>query len=148
VVRLNDAALHERPGSDGEDRAALVRRFHEVQAAFYGGGAIEPLIDFLAEDVRWHVPGRNAIAGDYAGRDEVLAYFERRRRLARATLRLDVREVVAAGERVFQLVGGSVERSGESRSWDTVGVLRVSGGRIHECWLLPFDQYLFDEVWS
>jgi ketosteroid isomerase-like protein len=142
------AALREPPDPDREDPAALVRRFHGVQAAFYGGGPIEPLIGFLAEDIRWHVPGRNAIAGDYAGRDEVLAYFEHRRRLARATFRLSVRDVVAAGERVFQLVGGTVERSGERRSWETVGVLRVTRGRIHECWLLPFDQYVFDEVWS
>jgi ketosteroid isomerase-like protein len=131
-----------------EPAAALVRRFHELQAAFYRGGPVEPLTDLLAEDVRWHVPGRSAIAGDYTGRDQVLAYFTRRRALAEATFRLEVREVVARADLVFQLVGGTVERSGESHSWETAGVLRVSGGRIHECWLLPFDQYLFDEIWS
>jgi ketosteroid isomerase-like protein len=128
---------------------ALVRRFHELQGAFYSGeGPAESLADFLAEDVRWHVPGRNAIAGDYAGRDEVLAYFARRRELARATFRLEVREILAAKEFVFQVVGGVVKRSGETRSWETVGILRVSGGRIEECWLLPLDQRLFDEIWS
>lgn len=140
-----------RGGTGGEDKdasAALVRRFHELQSAFYAGGPIEPLVGLLAEDVRWHVPGRSAISGEYTGREAVLAYFERRRELARAAFRLEVREVVAAGELVFQLVGGIVERAGETRSWETVGVLRVSGDRIRECWLLPFDQYLFDEIWS
>jgi ketosteroid isomerase-like protein len=98
--------------------------------------------------VRWHVPGASAIAGDYAGRDTVLAYFRRRRELASATFRLEVRDVVGAGEVVFQLVGGVVERQGETRSWETAGVLRVRGGKIHECWLVPFDQELFDEIWS
>lgn len=150
VVAVWERRLAELRGrAGGEDpNAALVRRFHRLQSGFYGGGPIEPLVGLLDEDVRWHVPGRNAIAGDYAGRDEVLAYFKRRRELTQARFRLDVREVVAAGELVFQLVGGTVERTGESRSWETVGVLRVSGGRIFECWLLPFDQYLFDEIWS
>jgi ketosteroid isomerase-like protein len=128
--------------------AILVRRFHELQGAFYGGGPIEPLREMLAEDVRWHVPGRNAIAGDYVGRDQVLDYFKRRRKLARATFQLEVREIVASGPLVFQLVGGSVDRGDDTRSWETAGVLRVCHGRIHECRLLPFDQYLFDEIWS
>lgn len=59
-----------------------------------------------------------------------------------------MREVVAAGELVFQLVGGTVERLGRSHSWETAGVLRVSGGKISECRLLPFDQYLFGEIWA
>jgi hypothetical protein len=29
-----------------------------------------------------------------------------------------------------------------------VGVFRIADGRIAECWLVPFDQYLFDELWS
>ena len=149
VAGVWERRLRGRTGAAGEDPgAALVRRFHELQSAFYSGGPIEPLIDLLSEDVRWHVPGRSAISGDYAGRDEVLAYFKRRRKLARARFRLAVREVVAAGELVFQLVGGIVEQAGKTRSWETVGVLRVSDGRIRECWLLPFDQYLFDEIWS
>jgi ketosteroid isomerase-like protein len=137
------------PARGGEhSNAALVRRFHEHQGAFYRGGPIEPLAELLADEVRWHVPGRSAIAGDYEGRGEVLAYFERRRELARRTFQLEVREVVAAGELVFQLVGGVVEHEGTKRAWETVGVLRVSGGQIQECRLLPFDQYLFDEIWS
>ena len=78
-----------RTGTHTEaDDAKLVRRFHELQGAFYGGGPIEPLVDLLSEDVRWHVPGRSAIAGDYVGREDVLAYFMRRRELARARFRL------------------------------------------------------------
>jgi hypothetical protein len=59
-----------------------------------------------------------------------------------------VREIVAAGGLVFQLVAGTVQQEDAQRSWETVGLLRVSGGRIHDCRLLPFDQYLFDEIWS
>jgi hypothetical protein len=27
-------------------------------------------------------------------------------------------------------------------------VFCVAGGKIAECWLVPFNQYLFDELWS
>jgi hypothetical protein len=27
-------------------------------------------------------------------------------------------------------------------------VFRIADGKIAECWLVPFDQYLFDELWS
>jgi hypothetical protein len=39
-------------------------------------------------------------------------------------------------------------RDGAVVSWETVGVFRVADGRIAECWLVPFDQATFDEIWS
>ena len=60
------------------ERAAateLLGRLHAAQGAFYAGGPHGPLRDVLAGDVEWHVPGRNAIAGDYHGIDAVLAYL-------------------------------------------------------------------------
>jgi hypothetical protein len=47
-----------------------------------------------------------------------------------------------------QLADGQLERDGQLRTWQTVGVFRIAGGKIAECWLVPFDQYLFDELWS
>jgi ketosteroid isomerase-like protein len=102
----------------------------------------------LSEDVVWHVPGRSAIAGDYRGRDQVLRYFVTRRDLARATFRIVVRGVLADDERAVILAGGRVQRDGESSVWETVGVFRIVNGKIAECWVLPYDQYSFDEIWS
>ncbi len=126
----------------------LVREFHEAQRVFYAGGAVEPLHEYLTEDVVWHVPGRNAIAGDHTGLDEVVAYFERRRALTDATFRVLVRAVLADDELVMQLADGVAERDGRQFDWRTVGVFRIADGRIAECWLVPFDQYAFDEIWS
>jgi limonene-1,2-epoxide hydrolase len=94
------------------------------------------------------VPGRNPIAGDHTGIDAVMDYFERRRALARATFKVHVREVASSGDVVFQLAGGTAELGGREVAWETVGVFRVSDGRITEGRLVPFDQYLFDELWS
>ena len=125
-----------------------VREFHERQRAFYAGGDAGPLREMLTDDVVWHVPGRSPIAGDHEGIEAVMGYFERRRALARATFRVRVREVLATGDLVNQLAGGTAELGGSEVAWETVGIFRVRDGRIAEGRLVPFDQYLFDELWS
>jgi 2'-5' RNA ligase len=136
------------PAQASEDPVAVVRRFHVEQGVAYAGGELERLRGLLAEDVVWHVPGRSKIAGEHRGIDAVLAYFDTRRRLTDETFRVSVRDVVATRDRVLQLAGGSAIRDGRTLTWETVGVLRVADGRIAECWLVPFDLYAFDEIWS
>jgi len=127
----------------------LVRDFHVAQARVYAGqanaGAVEAL---LSEDIVWHVPGRNAIAGEYRGKRAVFDYFTRRRRMAGESLRITVHRVLADDEVVMQLAGGRAELGFALREWETVGVFRIADGRIAECWLVPFDQQSFDEAWS
>jgi pimeloyl-ACP methyl ester carboxylesterase len=100
----------------GADEERIVRRFHELQRASDTGGPLEPLIDLLADDVCWHVPGNRPIAGDHRGRNAVLASFRRRRDLAEAAFRLQVCEIIAMRDLVFQRVDGTVSRAGTSRS--------------------------------
>jgi uncharacterized protein len=94
------------------------------------------------------VPGRNAIAGDYRGLDEVLGYFAKRRDHAHSSLRIDIRRTLADDEVVIQLASGEASIAGVTRRWDTVGVYRIEDRKIAECWLVPFDQHDFDEIWA
>lgn len=127
----------------------LLRRLHEAQGAMYAGGDAEPVRALLTDDVVWHVPGRNAIAGEYRGREEVMAYFARRRDLAARTLRLHPGEVlVGDGDHVASLTEGSAVIDGAERRWGTVGLYRVREERIAACWLLPLDPEAFDRVWA
>lgn len=129
--------------------ARLVEAFYQAQRRFYAGGDdTAAMRGLLADDIAWHVPGRSAIAGDYHGHDEVLGYFAARRARAKATFRVQPRGVLADDRRVVRFAGGRVERDGNVRRWETVGVYRIADGKIAECWLLPFDQYEFDEIWS
>ena len=129
--------------------ALRVEAFYVAQRRFYAGeDNAGELREFLADDIAWHVPGRSPIAGDYRGIDAVLAYFADRRARANATFRIQPHGMLADDERVVHFAGGRAERAGKTWEWETVGVFRVQNGRIAECWLLPFDQYAFDEVWS
>ena len=134
--------------SEENPNSSLIRDFHDRQNRFYAGGEQAPARALLAEDVAWHVPGRSALAGDYRGRDEVLRYFAARRELANATFRIAVRGVLADDERAVIFAGGRVERDGNTLEWETAGVFRIVDGKIAECWVLPYDQYRFDEIWA
>jgi uncharacterized protein len=128
--------------------AELVLEFHKRQNRFYSGGEQGPAGAMLTDDVTWHVPGHSPIAGDYRGRDEVLRHFARRRELANATFRIDVRGAIADDERTVILAGGEVEYDGKAFAWGTVGIFRIGDGAIAECWVVPHDQHVFDRIWS
>lgn len=127
----------------------LLARLHAAQGAFYSGdGDDAPLRELLCEDIVWTVPGDNAIAGRYEGIDAVLAYFARRRDLARRSFRMHPGEVLRGdGDHVAVLTDGTATIGGVEHRWSTVGLYRIRGERIAACWLLPLDRAAFDRVW-
>ncbi|MFZ0386055.1 MAG: nuclear transport factor 2 family protein [Solirubrobacteraceae bacterium] len=127
----------------------VLSRLHEAQNAMYAGGDTEPLRALLTDGIEWHVPGDNAIAGEYRGADQVLDYFARRRALAAGSFRLHPGELlVGDGDRVAMLVNGTATIGGTPRSWSTVGLYRIDEDQVATCWLLPLEPAVFDAVWS
>jgi hypothetical protein len=128
----------------------LVAELHRRQGEMYAGGSVDPVVELLAEDIIWHVPGRSPISGDHRGVGQVIEYFEKRRRVASATMRMRPGKAIVEGGAVAQFVEGSAVLGGERVSWQTIGVYRVDveHRRIREVWLVPLDGELFDRVWS
>ena len=115
----------------------------------YSRGDEAPLRGLLADDVVWHVPGDNAIAGRYVGPDAVIDYMRRRRALADATFRMHVEAVLDGdGPYVAAVTHGTATIRGVDHSWSTVGLYRIEDGLLAECRLLAFDQAAFDAIWS
>jgi ketosteroid isomerase-like protein len=134
------------------DRAqaeTVLARLHAAQAAFYAGEDSTAVRAVLTDDIAWHVPGTNAIAGDYHGIDAVLDYFARRRDLANKTFRMHPRDILTGdGDTVAALTDGTATIDGVDQAWSTVGLYRVRADRIAACWLLPLDPAAFDAIWS
>ena len=134
------------------DRAqaeAVLARLHAAQAAFYVGEDSMAVRGVLTDDIAWHAPGTNAIAGDYHGIEAVLDYFTRRRDLANKTFRMHPRDILTGdGDTVAALTDGTATIDGVDQAWSTVGLYRVRDDRIAECWLLPLDPPAFDAIWS
>jgi uncharacterized protein len=116
----------------------------------YAGGPVERVLELLSPDVVWRVPGASPIAGEHRGREQVGAYFERRRQLADRTMEMHPGEAMVAGEALAQFVAGSAVLAGERVSWQTIGAYRVDldRGLISEVSLVPLDGDLFDRIWS
>jgi ketosteroid isomerase-like protein len=127
----------------------LLARLHAAQQRFHAGGPADELRELLAADVRWTVPGQNAIAGQYTGIDDVLRYFERRRQLASQTFRMHVRDVLTGkGNHIAALTDGTAVIRGRPEQWSTMGLYDFRRGRLQACWLLPLDREQFDRIWS
>jgi ketosteroid isomerase-like protein len=134
---------------DREEALELVARLHGAQNSFYSGAGEGELRTLLAPDITWHVPGRNLIAGTYRGHDEVIGYFTRRRGLAASTFQITRRDVLTGeGNMIAVLADGAATLAGTARRWSTVGLYRIAAGRVAECWLMPTDPGLFDQIWS
>ena len=134
---------------DREAAEEVLARLHAAQGEFYAGGDDAALREVLSESIEWHVPGENAIAGDYRGIDAVLAYFARRRDLATRTFRMHSREALTGeGDHVAVLTDGTATIGGAERHWSTVGLYRIADGRVTACWLLPLDPVAFDAIWG
>jgi len=102
----------------------------------------------LSEGIIWHVPGRSAISGEYRGKDEVMEYVRRRRELVDDTSEITVEDVLANDHHGLVIASGKASRGGKVVEWRAHALYRFEGGRIAECWVLPEDQQLFDEIWS
>ena len=116
--------------------AQLVRQGYDAFIA----GDMEWLNEHFAETIVWHVAGNNALAGDYRGREEVLAFFARSVRAA--TPNFDVHDVVAGEDHTVALVNIRFTRTDNGRTFEgrTVQVLHIENGKALESWTLAEDQ--------
>jgi len=131
------------------DRAAAIELLHAAQGAFYAGGEEAPVRALLTDDVHWHVPGRNAIAGDDTGSMRCLPTSVGAGTWSTGPLRLHPGDVlVGDGDHIAALTDGTAVVGGVQRRWSTVGLYQVRAGQVAACWLLPLDPSTFDDVWA
>jgi uncharacterized protein len=105
--------------------------------------------EFLAPNVVWHSAGRNPLAGDYAGIDQVMGLFGRLFELTGGTFRQELHDVLANDEHGISLATATAEREGKTFRDNTVLVFNVDkDGKVTEAWLHPYDLYAADEFFS
>ena len=122
---------------------ALVRRGYDAFAT----GDMNTIRELLDEDVIWHAPGRNPLAGDFRGIDEVLGFFGRSMETTQGTLQVAVEDVMVSDH------GAVVQRATARRkdvSLDDVGVnvFLIQNGKAVEVWQHWGNPYAADEFLS
>jgi uncharacterized protein len=117
-------------------------------AAFQRGDLDALRNQYFAEGIRYHVPGRSPIAGDYQGVGQVLGFFGRLFELSGGTLRVELHDVMANDEHAAALLSIRAERAGRQLQDNTVLTFHLRDGKVTEVWSLQTDLYAVDEFWS
>ena len=129
---------------DAESNRSLI----ESAYGAFARGDIPKAMAAMSEDIRWHVPGRGPISGDYRGHQEVLGFFQHFMELSKGTFQIQVDDVLAKGDRVIALVTESAERNGRKWSSPQVHAWTVKHGKATAFWQFQGDQQTEDEFWS
>jgi uncharacterized protein len=122
-----------------------VARIKDGYAAF-AKGDFAVLNDLFAEDLLWHEPGRNQLAGDYRGRDAVYGFFGRLMEITEGSFSLEVQAVYADDERGVALVVATASRAGRSITVQDAHIFGFRDGKVVEFWNASTDPYAYDEL--
>ncbi len=122
----------------------LVRRGYQA----FAEADMATLNELFADDIVWHAPGRNQLAGTYRGKNEVFANFVKVAELTGGTFKLDIHTVLADDEHVAVLARVTGEREGKTLDDNSVQIFHIRDGRVTEQWLYPGDTYAGDEFWG
>ena len=77
-------------------------------------GDVAALVGLFADDAVWHVPGSNAMAGEYRDRDEIVASLRRTAELTGGRYRVELLWVVADDEHTVAVYRAQGEREGRT----------------------------------
>ncbi len=114
----------------------------------FGRGDIPAVLSAFAEDIRWHVPGRSRLSGDYRRHAGVLEFFRKCAELSEGTLKIDVHDLVASDTHVFALCTVSAMRKGQRSAFLDLHLWRVSNDRIVEFREFQGDEETETRFWS
>ena len=108
----------------------------------------EALIRVLASDVLWHEPGTSAIAGDHAGRSQLVQFFSKLMELSDGTLAFEEVGAVSVTDRLASApLRFSATRAGRRFSGNATMVIRGAEGRVAEVWHFAADIAAVDAFW-
>jgi ketosteroid isomerase-like protein len=114
--------------------------------AAFAKGDFAVLNDLFADDVVWHIGGRNQLTKDYHGRDEVYGFFGRLMELTEGSFHIDLHKVFADDEQGVAVVTVSASRGGKSLTTKNAHIFGMRDGRVTEFWDATTDEYALDEL--
>jgi ketosteroid isomerase-like protein len=114
----------------------------------FAKGDLNTLGELFADDIQWHTPGQNQLAGDLKGKDEVFGQFAKIAELTGGNFSLEIHAVLADDEHAVALVVARGERDGKKIEDRQVHVFHVKGGKVTEFWGHPTDQRAIDDFWG
>lgn len=131
-------------------------RIRSAHAALAAHDA-EAAAGLIADDAVVHLPGASRFAGDYRGREAILALFSALAAETGGSLELSIHDVLANDGpdparipfgHAVALLGASATRNGSSLDAMGAAIMHFREDMAVEAWILPVDQAGFDTFWS
>lgn len=126
------------------DNLALLQDGYTAFAA----GDLTRLGELFADDIVWHVPGRNPLSGDYRGKQQVFALFGKLAEQTAGTFRAEVHDLLANDTHGVGLVIVTATRGERSLTVNQVNIFHLSDGKVTEGWIASTDQHADDAFWA
>ena len=122
----------------------LARRGYDA----FSNGDIDALRPVFADNTIFHEPGRNPVAGDDQGIDQMLGFFGTVAERSGGTFRVTVHDVAANDEHAVGLHLSEGERAGRRLHSQQTLVFHVRDGMVAETWAHHYDQHATDVFWA
>jgi uncharacterized protein len=122
----------------------LLRKGYEAFATY----DLDTIQAMFADDVVFHVPGRNPISGEYKGKDAVFGFLAQLLTLSDGTFKSTAHEFLANDTHGVVLAHNTATRQGKTLDINEVAVYHIEGGQVVEAWYHNEDDYRDDEFWS
>jgi hypothetical protein len=122
-----------------------------VRAGFasFSGSDPQVLLSLFAPEAVWHVPGANAMAGDYRGLEEIVPFLRRSAELTDRTYEVELLWTVADDEHAVAVYRARGRRpDGRSLDIEQTLLIEVRDGRWTDIRAQPLDQAEFDAFWN
>jgi len=107
-------------------------------------GNPQPMFDMFADDAVIHVGGRNKIAGDYKGKDEIQKSFGMFMQSLGENPKMETHAILADDEHAVVLQKASASRGGKNIEIPGVGIFHFANGKVSEAWFHDMDPYSAD----
>lgn len=127
-----------------ETNAAIIRKGYED----FARGDIPSVFAALDPQMKWHIPGRSPLSGDYTGHEQIGGFFQRTMELSKGAFSMDIHNVLADGDLVVVLVTVNAQKDGVSASFPEVHVWRMANGKAVEFREYQGDEQREDRFWS
>lgn len=128
-----------------QSNADLIRTGYEAFAA----GDVPAVLAIFADDIVWHVSGRNPLSGTYNGPEEVLGFFQNLGERSNGTFNLEVHDILDNGkDKVVLLLTETAQREDRSLDESAVHVWDVQDGKASRFQSFIADEHAADAFWA
>ena len=126
---------------------ANITRYRTMIHAF-NASDLATALQLTDTSVRYHVPGRSPLAGEFRGIEAFQRMLRHARDLSRGTLEFHPSAVLADDQFLTAFGRIYAERQGRRLDNDQCVIFRFGNDKVVEGWTIPADLYAFDAFWS